>query len=142
MRQPLLLLLLGAVLLASCAALQWQRNEGLFQVVTEATVARLLTEKPAWVEPAYRIAGEAKAAAEAGKLVTLQALTEYTVGLIPMKDLQPEEQSLIRALVGQVAVSLEDRFEMQGVTNPSEHLVQAAQVLGWIQGVAARRRKV
>jgi hypothetical protein len=128
------------LLVTACASIQWQKNEALYQAVTEAIVARVLTEHPGWVDATYRIAGEAKAAAETGRLVTVQALTEYTVSLIPLKDLQPEEQTLVKALVGQVAQGLADRFEAQGIENPSDQLVQAAAVLGWIQDVAARRR--
>lgn len=129
----LILLIIGLVI-AGCSTLNVQDNPILSEAIIKAGTARMLTEKPSWIDDTLRISAVALAAVEADKLISLEELEKYARAQIPWDKITPEEIVLIDMLISSIRTEIDRSVKGGEISGASA--VQTSQILRWIHETA------
>jgi hypothetical protein len=130
-------IVVGALVLATgCSLAKFKQNEPLIQLSVQAATARVLHEKPEWVEDTLRITEEAMRFIDGQEMVDVGKLAEYVKAQVPWDKMIPEEQALVSTLMAVVQADIEKALAGKGVRVPEEEKVVVSKVLGWVRDMA------
>ena len=121
------------LVLASCATFnKVVTNEALVsELATRAAISRVLYEHPDWQAKVIDMTNLAIGAIDSKTLVSVNAVVTYVEGQINWAGLLPEEQVLVKTVIGRIQTNLADNFAATGVEKPEQQLVAVRQVLVW-----------
>lgn len=108
----------------------------LMQSITEAAVAQMLYDHPAWKQATINISSAAISSIDSSKVTDLASVTSYVTAMIPTGNLLPQEQVLVNVLIQTIVQNIQANLTEQHITNPAAQLVQVRQVLVWINQAA------
>lgn len=109
------------------------------QLVVRAATGRVLDKHPEWVKETYRITGEVLHLVQQDQPVSLADLEQAVVKRVNWKQLNLEEQDLLRALITAVRLDLERYLADRGVSDPGQSVIAVMKVIDWINQAALTR---
>lgn len=134
-------LVLISVFMFGCSLTKFEQNAPVLELVVRAASARLLSDKPEWVEHTYNISSEAIKHINSREIVDLGELDSYVMSSIPWDKMLPEEKVALTMVLNRVKESIAAQLETEGVKEPEEVKVLVVNILTWVNQTAMMYNK-
>lgn len=125
-------LVLISVFMFGCSLTKFEQNAPVLELVVRAASARLLSDKPEWVEHTYNISSEAIKRINSKEVVDLGELDSYVMSAIPWDKMLPEERVVLTMVLDRVKDAIVSQLETDGVKAPEDVKVLVVNILTWV----------